>query len=73
MVQQTIVEIVQQVYYSGMEEYKNEGTEVIGSALKVIDKALGQMICRGLVSSGEITDVLLDVRTLLSPSETVSV
>lgn len=39
---------------------------VIHEALDVIDKALGQMMSRALVSSGEITDVLLDVRTLLT-------
>ncbi len=39
---------------------------VINEALSVIDKALSQMMRRELVSSGEITDVLLDVRTLLT-------
>jgi hypothetical protein len=39
---------------------------VITEALSVIDKALSQMMRRELVSSGEITDVLLDVRTLLT-------
>ncbi|MEO5724950.1 MAG: hypothetical protein ABIQ39_02950 [Ilumatobacteraceae bacterium] len=39
---------------------------VIHEALSVIDKALAQMMRRELVSSGEITDVLLDVRTLLT-------
>ena len=39
---------------------------VIQEALSVIDKALGQMMSRALVSSGEITDVLLDVRSLLT-------
>lgn len=39
---------------------------VINEALSVIDKALAQMMRRELVSSGEITDVLLDVRTLLT-------
>ena len=38
---------------------------VIAEALSVIDKALAQMMSRELVSSGEVTDVLLDVRTLL--------
>ncbi len=39
---------------------------VIAEALSVIDKALSQMLRRELVSSGEVTDVLLDVRTLLT-------
>ena len=38
---------------------------IITDALEVIDSALGEFYCRELVSSGEITDVLLDVRTLL--------
>jgi hypothetical protein len=44
-----------------------ETTEaVIHEALSVIDKALGQMMSRELVSSNEVTDVLLDVRSLLT-------
>ena len=44
---------------------------VINEALTIIDKALSQMMRRELVSSGEITDVLLDVRTLLTtPAKT---
>ncbi|MCB0980140.1 MAG: hypothetical protein H6513_00080 [Acidimicrobiaceae bacterium] len=39
---------------------------VITEALGVIDKALAKMMSRELVSSGEITDVLLDVRSLLT-------
>src|SRR4029078_4554622 len=39
---------------------------VLSEALSVIDKALAQMLRRELVSSGEVTDVLLDVRTLLT-------
>ncbi len=39
---------------------------VITEALSVIDKALAQMVSRELVSSGEVTDVLLDVRMLLT-------
>jgi hypothetical protein len=44
---------------------------VINEALTVIDKALAQMMSRELVSTGEVTDVLLDVRTLLTaPAKT---
>lgn len=39
---------------------------VIHEALTVIDKALSQMMSRELVTTGEVTDVLLDVRTLLT-------
>ena len=44
--------------------------EVIAEALTVIDQALGQMISRELVSSGEVADLLLDVRTLLTAPAT---
>ena len=39
--------------------------QIISDALEVIDHALGDFFSRELVSSVEITDVLLDVRTLL--------
>jgi|EndMetStandDraft_8_1072994.scaffolds.fasta_scaffold691173_2 hypothetical protein len=39
---------------------------VIAEALTIIDQALGQMMSRELVSSGEVADLLLDVRTLLT-------
>lgn len=42
--------------------------DVIIEALAVIDRALGQMMSRELVSTVEVTDVLLDVRTLLTPA-----
>ncbi len=45
---------------------------VISEALAVIDKALSQMMTRELVSSGEITDVLLDVRSLLTMPATAA-
>ena len=43
--------------------------QIIADALQVIDSALGDFLHRELVSSGEITDVLLDVRTLLRRSD----
>ncbi len=43
---------------------------VITEALSVIDKALAQMLRRELVPSGEVTDVLLDVRTSLTLAAT---
>jgi hypothetical protein len=43
-----------------------DATAVIAEALSVIDKALSGMLNRELVSSGEVADVLLDVRTLLT-------
>jgi hypothetical protein len=41
--------------------------DVISEALDVIDRALSQMASRELVSSDEVADLLLDVRTLLVP------
>lgn len=40
--------------------------EVISEALAVIDKGLGNLGHRELVSSNEVADLLLDVRTLLA-------
>ncbi|MFZ9927751.1 MAG: hypothetical protein ACO3FY_01310 [Ilumatobacteraceae bacterium] len=47
-------------------------TAVIGEALSVIDKALREMMQRELVSTGEVADLLLDVRSLLTASATTS-
>ncbi len=40
---------------------------VIAEALAVIDAGLGGLTDRKLVSSDEVTDLLLDVRALLTP------
>lgn len=40
--------------------------EKISEALAVIDKGLGDLLHRELVSSNEVADLLLDVRTLLA-------
>ena len=42
---------------------------VIREALEVIDGALAQMLRRELVSSGEVADLLLDVRSALTAVE----
>lgn len=39
---------------------------VLDDAVAVIDDALARMMQRDLVSSGEVADLLLDVRTLLT-------
>lgn len=39
---------------------------VVTEAVSVIDGALAQMMQRELVSSGEVADLLLDVRMLLT-------
>ena len=40
--------------------------DVIAEALAIIDKNLGVLVQRELVSSAEMTDLLLDVRSLLA-------
>ena len=46
--------------------------EMISEALAVIDKGLGDLGHRELVSSNEVADLLLDVRTLLAtPAQVV--
>lgn len=54
-------------------EVDDSNDHVIEDALAVIDQALGRMMGRELVSSGEVADLLLDVRTLLTavPAEPV--
>ena len=41
-------------------------SDVIAEALAVIDRALGEMLNRELVSTDEVADLLLDVRSLLT-------
>lgn len=43
--------------------------DVITEALQVIDRALGEMLHRELVSTDEVADLLLDVRTLLTQQQ----
>jgi len=50
-----------------------EFTEVIAEALVLIDQGLSDMTHRELVSTDEVSDLLLDVRTLLLASELESV
>ncbi len=46
---------------------ETQDPEIIGEALKVIDQGLSEMLHRELVSTNEVADLLLDVRTLLAP------
>ncbi|MEB3323564.1 MAG: hypothetical protein VKI81_12135, partial [Synechococcaceae cyanobacterium] len=48
------------------ERIDSSNEAVITEALSVIDDALARMMQRELVSSGEVADLLLDVRTLLT-------
>lgn len=43
--------------------------QVIEEAVAIIDRALRDLVHRELVSSQEVADVLLDVRTLLSAAQ----
>jgi hypothetical protein len=52
-------------YGVGVTETR-ELDEMISEALAVIDKGLGDLLHRELVSSNEVADLLLDVRTLLA-------
>lgn len=54
-----------------MERTMTETREpkIITDALAVIDKGLAEMLHRELVSTDEVADLLLDVRTLLASSE----
>jgi hypothetical protein len=40
--------------------------DVIAEALAIIDRGLGELLHRELVSTGEVSDLLLDVRSLLT-------
>lgn len=44
--------------------------DVIVEALAIIDKSLGELMRRELVSTSEVTDLLLDVRSLLATPQT---
>jgi hypothetical protein len=43
--------------------------QVISEALSIIDKGLGDMLHRELVSTDEVADLLLDVRMVLATTE----
>jgi hypothetical protein len=49
-----------------LEEEDTTRTEVVSEAIAIIDGALTQMFQRELVSSSEVTNLLLDVRSLLA-------
>jgi len=51
------------------ERIDTNNEAVITEALSVIDGALARMMQRELVSTGEVADLLLDVRTLLTTEQ----
>ena len=52
-----------------MTDERTDSEAVITEALSVIDGALAKMMQRELVSTGEVADLLLDVRTLLTTEQ----
>ena len=52
-----------------LEDRPERDADVVpASALAMVDEALGRMLQRELVSSNEVTDVLLDLRSVLVSS-----
>jgi hypothetical protein len=49
-----------------ISDIKVVSAEVINEALSIIDSALSDLVKRELVSTGEVSDMLLDVRNLLT-------
>ncbi len=49
-----------------ISDIKVVSAHVIDDALSIIDSALSDLVKRELVSTGEVSDVLLDVRNLLT-------
>jgi len=50
---------------------ETEERDTIAEALEIIDRGLGEMFHRELVSSAEVADLLLDVRTVLTAEAVV--
>jgi hypothetical protein len=48
-----------------LTDVRSQG-DAIAEAITVIDKALAEMLRRELVSAGEVGDLLLDLRSLLT-------
>lgn len=48
------------------------GDDTIREALQLIDRGLGDISERQMVSTSEVADLLLDVRTVLSRTDAVS-
>jgi hypothetical protein len=49
-----------------ISDIKVVSADVINAALSIIDSALSDLVKRELVSTGEVSDMLLDVRNLLT-------
>ena len=57
------------------EKHKTEPREMdaLTEALSIIDRALGEMLHRELVSTNEVADLLLDIRSLVASEAAVLV
>lgn len=55
-----------------LSEVEESSAQIVTEAIAVIDRALSQMVKRELVSSVEVSDLLLDVRNLLSSANKTS-
>lgn len=59
-------QVAEEIVELDINDIKVVSAEVIDRALTTIDSALAQMVRRELVSADEVSDLLLDVRNLLT-------
>ncbi|MEY2642633.1 MAG: hypothetical protein RLZZ368_1280 [Actinomycetota bacterium] len=59
-------QVTEEIAELDINDIKVVSAEVIDRALSTIDSALAQMVKRELVSADEVSDLLLDVRNLLT-------
>jgi len=59
-------QVAEEIVELDIDDIKVVSAAVIERALTTIDSALGQMVRRELVAAGEVSDLLLDVRNLLT-------
>jgi hypothetical protein len=59
-------QVAEEIAELDINDIKVVSAEVIDRALSTIDSALAQMVRRELVSADEVSDLLLDVRNLLT-------
>jgi len=62
----TVVSMTEQLEHLDRQQSSESHDAVIAEALAVIDQSLRKIMGRELVSSGEVADLLLDVRMLLT-------
>lgn len=62
----TDLQIIDVMTDSALDDIKVISVDAISDVLSIIDAALSQMVKRELVSTGEVSDLLLDVRNLLT-------